>query len=88
MDSVDDDTGKPKRKSSAERVRKHRKRQQKLDLQVAVGIAKIVTGKGAGDQRKALLSVIEKAARGSDLPDDVVSMFDEAIDKLKSRSIY
>jgi len=88
MDSESEEIRKAARKSSAERVRKHRRRQRKLELQVAVGIAKIVTGKGAGDQRKALLAVLEKAAKDSDLPNDQLSVLDEAIDKLKARSVY
>ncbi|NTF17919.1 hypothetical protein G6L37_05850 [Agrobacterium rubi] len=89
MDSNDaDPTLIPLRKSSAERVRKHRKRQQKLETQVAFGVAKIVTGKSAGDQGKALLALLEKAARTRDLPEDVQHVIDEAIDKLRSRSIF
>ena len=65
MDSESEEIRKPARKSSAERVRKHRRRQRKLELQVAVGIAKIVTGKGAGDQRKALLAVLDVLDRQS-----------------------
>lgn len=75
-------------KTSAERVRKHRKRRQQLDLQVAYGIAKLVTGQGAGDQANAILMLLEKAAGGRSVPDDVRSVLDEAIDKLKSRSRY
>ena len=48
-------------KSGAERVRKHRKRRQQLDMQVAYGVAKLVTGQGAGDQAKAILVLLEKA---------------------------
>lgn len=75
-------------KSGAERVRKHRKRRQQLDMQVAYGVAKLVTGQGAGDQAKAILVLLEKAAGGRSVPDDVRSVLDEAIDKLKSRSRY
>jgi hypothetical protein len=75
-------------KSGAERVRKHRKRRQQLDMQVAYGIAKLVTGQGAGDQAKAILLLLEKAASGRTVPDDMRSVLDEAIDKLKSRSRY
>lgn len=90
MDSTDKDTAaeKPTRKSSAERVRKHRQRRQKLDVQIAVGIAKLVIGRGAGDQSKALLTVLEKAARSRDVPDDHLTSLYEAIDKLKSRRFY
>ncbi len=76
------------RKTGAERVRKHRMRRQQLDLQVAYGVAKLVTGQGAGDQARAILMLLEKAAGGRTVPDDMRSVIDEAIDKLKSRSRY
>jgi hypothetical protein len=41
-----------------------------------------------GEQRKALLALLEKAARSGSVPDDVLSAIDEAIDKLKSRQMY
>lgn len=78
----------PAPKTGAERVRKHRKRKQQLEMQIAYGIAKVVTGRGAGEQRKALLSLLERAAKGGAVPDDVLSVIDEAIDKLKSRQMY
>lgn len=75
-------------KSGAERVRKHRKRRRQLEMQVAYGVAKLVTGQGAGDQAKAILVLLEKAAGGRSVPDDVRCVLDDAIDKLKSRSRY
>ncbi len=78
----------PPAKTGAERVRKYRKRRQQLDLQVAYGIAKLVTGQGAGDQANAILMLLEKAAGGRKVPEDMRSVMDEAIDKLKSRSRY
>jgi hypothetical protein len=88
MDSKDTDNETPKLKSSAERVRKHRKRQRQLELQVAYGIAKIVTGKGAGDQANAVAAHLEKIAAESSLPNDIRETLDEAIDKLRSRRRY
>jgi hypothetical protein len=84
----DETPTRPTPKSGAERVRKHRKRKQQLELQIAFGIAKAVIGRGVGEQRKALLALLEKAARSGSVPDDVLSAIDEAIDKLKSRQMY
>lgn len=93
MDSIDETASDDKPSKDppipgAERVRKHRKRKQQLELQIAFGIAKAVIGRGVGEQRKALLSVLEKAAKGRSVPDDILSALDEAIDKLKSRRMY
>lgn len=67
-------------------MRKHRHRKQQLDLQIAYGIAKLVNGRGAGDQKKALIALLEKVAADTSVPDDMLSAIDEAIDKLKVRS--
>lgn len=72
--------------TGAERVAKHRRRKQQMDLQVAFGIAKLVNGKGVGDQKRALVALLEKVATDTDVPDDILSTLDEAIDKLKTRS--
>jgi hypothetical protein len=87
-DSADKEPLVPAPKTGAERVRKYRKRRQQLDVQVAYGIAKLVTGRGVGEQKGALLSALERVAATKGLPDDIVSTLDEAIDKLKSRSLY
>ena len=89
MDSDDTQTTEtaaaPARSAGAERVRRHRRRRQKIEQQIAFGIAKIVTGRGAGEQRKALLGVLEKASRDKNLPHDIMTVIDEAIDKLSAR---
>ena len=75
-------------KTGAERVRKHRVRQRMLAQQAAFGIAKLVLGKGAGEQRRAVALFLEKAADDADLPEDIQAALDEAIHRLKARSAY
>lgn len=79
---------KPLPKSGAERIAKHRRRKQQLDLQIAYGVAKLVNGRGVGDQKKALIALLEKVAADTSVPDDILSTLDEAIDKLNARSAF
>lgn len=90
MDSKEqkDSTKRPSPKSVAERVRKHRLRKQRQELQIALGIAKLATGNSAGDQSKTLASLLEKAAKTPDLQDDQLSLLDNAIDRLRQRPRY
>jgi hypothetical protein len=73
------------RKSGAERVAKHRRRKRQAEVQVVLGLAKLVLGRDLGDQRMALLSMLEKAAEDTRLPPDVTETLDLAVDKLKAK---
>ncbi|WP_327211395.1 hypothetical protein [Rhizobium leguminosarum] len=72
-------------KSGAERVAKHRRRKKQTELQIIHGLAKLVLGRDLGDQRLAMLSLLEKAARDTTIPPDVLDVLDLAVDKLKAR---
>lgn len=75
-------------KTGAERVRKHRRRQRMLMQQTAFGVAKLVLGRGAGEQKRAVAAFLEKAAEDPDLPEDIVAAIEDALHKLKQRSAY
>jgi hypothetical protein len=73
-------------KSGAERVAKHRRRKKQAELQIIHGLAKLVLGRELGDQRRAMLSLLEKAARDTSIPSDVLDVLDLAVDRLKART--
>lgn len=70
--------------SGALRAKLHRERKKSREVQVAVGIAKLVLGQSAGEQRRAIIEVLEKATENDDLPGDYISAIDRAIDNLTS----
>lgn len=72
-------------KTVAERVAKHRRRKKQAELQIVHGLAKLVLGRELGDERMAVLSMLEKAARDTRLPSDVLDTLDLAVDRLKAR---
>lgn len=72
-------------KTGAERVAKHRRRKKQTEQQVVKGLAKLVLGRELGDERLALLSVLEKAAKDTSLPSDLLDVLDLAVDRLKAR---
>jgi hypothetical protein len=71
-------------KTGAERVRLHRERRRNRDLQLAVGVAKLVLGQGVGEQRKVLIDVLQKTANSPDIADDYRRIIDRAVDSLTS----
>lgn len=72
------------RMSGAVRAKLHRERKKNREVQVAVGIAKLVLGQGAGEQRRAIIEVLEKANAAEDLPGEYARTLDRAIDNLTS----
>lgn len=72
-------------KTGAERVAKHRRRKKQTETLVVQGLAKLVLGRDLGDERMALLALLEKAAKDTSLPSDVLDVLDLAVDRLKSR---
>lgn len=72
-------------KTVAERVAKHRRRKKQAELQIVHALAKLVLGRELGDQRLAVLSMLEKAARNTNLPSDILDTLDLAVDRLKAK---
>ncbi len=72
------------RMSGAVRARLHRERKKNREIQIAVGIAKLVLGQGAGEQRRAIIEVLEKANGNGGLPGEYARTLDRAIDNLTS----
>lgn len=69
-------------KTVADRVRLHRERRKRKDMQVAVGIARLVLGQGPGEQRKALLEYLSKYAASEELPADYAKVLERAVESL------
>lgn len=72
-------------KSGAERVAKHRRRKKQTELQIVHGLAKLVLGRDLGDQRLAMLAMLEKASKDTSMPSDILDAVDLAVDRLKAR---
>jgi hypothetical protein len=70
--------------SGATRAKLHRERKRNREVQVAVGIAKLVLGQGAGEQRRAIIEVLEKANAADGIPGEYARTLDRAIDNLTS----
>lgn len=70
--------------SGAVRAKRHRERKRNREVQVAVGIAKLVLGQGAGEQRRAIIEVLEKVTAAGDIPGEYARTLDRAIDNLTS----
>ena len=70
-------------KSLAERSRTHRDRKKGNDIQMAVGIAKLVMGQGPGEQRRVLMAFLEKAA-AQDMPGEYSVLIERAVKSLSS----
>jgi len=68
--------------SGALRAKRHRDRKRARELQVAVGIARLVLGQSAGEQRRAILELLERAGADGDLPPDYARVLEKAIDSL------
>jgi hypothetical protein len=79
-------TSEHSRMSGATRAKLHRDRKKSREVQVAVGIAKLVLGHGAGEQRRAIIEVLEKANSAEDIPGEYARTLDRAIDSLTSSS--
>ena len=75
------------RMSGAVRAKLHRERKRNREVQVAVGIAKLVLGQSAGEQRRAIIEVLEKATERGELPGDYARTLDRAIDNLTSHQL-
>nr|WP_250808365.1 hypothetical protein [Neorhizobium tomejilense] len=75
------------RMSGALRAKLHRERKRNREVQVAVGLAKLVLGQSAGEQRKVIIEVLEKANERGDLPGDYARTLDRAIDNLTVGSL-
>jgi hypothetical protein len=73
--------------SGAVRAKLHRERKRNREVQVAVGLAKLVLGQSAGEQRKVIIELLEKANERGDLPGDYARTLDRAIDNLTSGSM-
>lgn len=76
---------KPRPLTGRERAAKHRARQAERDLQVAVGVSRLLTGSSPGEQGKALLELLRRTAARPGLPGDYRSLLEEAIDALSAR---
>lgn len=85
MDEVAEPRGEARSgpKSAAARVKSHRDRKKGNDVQLAVGIAKLVTGQGAGEQRRVLMAFLEKTA-GQEMPGDYSVLIERAVKSLSS----
>lgn len=70
--------------SGAVRAKRHRDRKKNREVQIAVGIAKLVLGQGAGEQRRAIIEVLEKATTADGIPGEYARTLDRAIDNLTS----
>jgi hypothetical protein len=77
-------TSERSRMSGATRAKLHRERKRNREVQVAVGIAKLVLGQGAGEQRRAIIEVLEKANAADGIPGEYSRTLDRAIDNLTS----
>lgn len=74
--------------SNAERSKRHRLRRKSQQGQMAIAIAKLVTGQNLGDHRLFLKDYLTKFAEPDVLPDDQMVMIDNALDKLGSRARF
>jgi hypothetical protein len=84
MDAQDDQSSSVK--SGAVRAKLHRERRKDKEVQLAVGVAKIVLGQGAGEQRNAVRDFLLKVVDAGELPDDYMRALERAVERLKSRS--
>lgn len=74
-----------KPKGSRERVALHRARRRELELQAAVGAARLALGLDAGDQALALARFIWAVAGRDGIPEDYARLLEDAAAKLSSR---
>jgi hypothetical protein len=75
-------------KSGAERARTHRERKKGKDVQIAVGVAKLVLGQGPGEQKAAIAGLLERAAESDDLPGNYASLISRALAALASQAVF
>lgn len=71
-------------KSGADRVRKHRARKKQLETQVVIGVAKLVLGQGAGEQKRAIATFMEKALSDENLDEEYARIIARAMDSINS----
>ena len=76
--------GKGAPKSGADRVRKHRSRKKQLETQVVIGVAKLVLGQGAGEQKRAISTFMEKALSDENLDEEYARIIERALDSINS----
>lgn len=60
-------------------------RRKAREVQLAVGIARLVLGQAAGEQRNVVAEALERAVASGELPDDYAVLIDRALDRLRSR---
>ena len=72
-------------KSGADRTRLHRIREKQKQVQIAVGVSKLVLGQGTGEQRRAIIELLEKVSSEKDLDERYAQILDRAIDSLNSQ---
>lgn len=68
--------------SLAVRSQRHRQRKKNMEVQLAVGIAKLVSGRDLGDHRLVLKEYLSRFSSTDELPDDQLRIVDQALDRL------
>ena len=76
---------KPSPKTQSERSRKFRERKRERDGSLAVTIARIVTGRDAGDGARTLAEWLREASGQAGLDDERSDLVDEAARLLERR---
>lgn len=76
------------RKSGADRARLHRERKKVRETQVAVGVAKLVLGQGPGEQRNAIMELLERSCEIEDMPDEYRRSIERALERLSARRSF
>lgn len=68
-----------------QRVSRFREREKDRHLQIALAAARLALGKDVGDSARALADFIAKQSKQSDIPDDYVSLLNDAVDQLRRK---
>jgi len=71
--------------SVAERSRRHRSRERLKDVQIALAVARLVSGRSPGDAARPLAEWLERIGGRDDVPEDYADEIRLAVESLSRR---
>jgi len=71
--------------SVAERSRRHRSRERLKDVQIALAVARLVSGRSPGDAARSLAEWLERIGGRDDVPEDYADEIRQAVESLSRR---
>jgi len=71
--------------SVAERSRRHRSKERMKEVQVALAVARLVSGRPPGDAGRSLAEWLERIGGRADVPEDYADEIRQAVESLTRR---